>query len=90
MEKEFRRLLHLTAVPVEGAEELLEYLYKKDYCLCAASNGPYEQQINRLKSAGMLKYIDKFVVTAEMVKNRKNAEVVKLPTKTDKENEIIA
>ena len=34
--------------------------------------------------------IDKFVVTAEMVKNRKNAEVVKLPTKTDKENEIIA
>ena len=56
MEKEFRRLLHLTAIPVEGAEELLEYLYKKDYCLCAASNGPYEQQINRLKSADMLKY----------------------------------
>ncbi len=58
MEKEFRRLLHLTAIPVEGAEELLEYLYKKDYCLCAASNGPYEQQINRLKSADMLKYFD--------------------------------
>ena len=56
MEKEFRSLLHLTAIPVEGAEELLEYLYKKDYCLCAASNGPYEQQINRLKSADMLKY----------------------------------
>lgn len=56
--KEFRRLLHLTAIPVEGAEELLEYLYKKDYCLCAASNGPYEQQINRLKSADMLKYFD--------------------------------
>ena len=31
MEKEFRRLLHLTAVPVEGAKEILEYLYKKDY-----------------------------------------------------------
>ena len=39
MEKEFRRLLHLTAVPVEGAKEILEYLYKKDYFLCAASNG---------------------------------------------------
>ena len=35
MEKEFRRLLHLTAVPVEGAKEILEYLYKKDYFLCA-------------------------------------------------------
>lgn len=33
--------------------------------------------------------IDKFVVTAEMVKNRKNAEVVKLPTK-DESNEISA
>lgn len=43
MEKEFRRLLHLTAVPVEGAKEILEYLYKKDYFLCAASNGPYDQ-----------------------------------------------
>ena len=56
MEKEFRRLLHLTAVPVEGAMEILEYLYQKNYCLCAASNGPYDQQINRLKSADMLKY----------------------------------
>ena len=27
----------------------------------------------------------KFVVTADMVKNRKNAEVVKLPTSQDKE-----
>ena len=29
--------------------------------------------------------ITKFVVTADMVKNRKNAEVVKLPTGKDKE-----
>ncbi len=34
--------------------------------------------------------IDKFVVTADMVKNRKNAEVVQLPTKSDKEKEITA
>ena len=66
MEKEFRRLLHLTAVPVEGAEELLKYLYKKDYCLCAASNGPYEQQINRLKSADMLKYFDHCFVSEKI------------------------
>ena len=56
MEKEFRRLLHLSAVPEEGAKDILKYLYKKKYCLCAASNGPYDQQINRLKSADMLKY----------------------------------
>ena len=66
MEKEFRRLLHLTAIPVEGAEELLEYLHKKDYCLCAASNGPYEQQINRLKSADMLKYFDHCFVSEKI------------------------
>lgn len=56
MEKEFRRLLNQSAVPVAGAEEILQYLYKKNYCLCAASNGPYDQQINRLKKADMLKY----------------------------------
>jgi len=34
--------------------------------------------------------LDKFVVTADMVKNRKNAEVVKLPTKDVSTNEISA
>ena len=34
--------------------------------------------------------LDKFVVTAEMVKNRNNAEVVKLPTKDAKTEEISA
>lgn len=56
MEKEFRVLLNLSAVPVEGAEEILTYLKQQKYCLCAASNGPYDQQINRLKKADMLKY----------------------------------
>ena len=46
----------LSAVPVDGAKRSLKYLYEKKYCLCAASNGPYDQQINRLKSADMLKY----------------------------------
>ena len=66
MEKEFRRLLHLSAVPVEGAKDILEYLHKKEYCLCAASNGPYNQQINRLKSADMLIYF-KHCFDSEMV-----------------------
>ncbi len=34
--------------------------------------------------------LDKFVVTADMVKNRKNAEVVKLPTKETSSSEISA
>ena len=34
--------------------------------------------------------IDKFVVTAEMVKNRKNAELIPLPTKSEKDKEITA
>lgn len=33
---------------------------------------------------------EKFVVTAEMVKNRHNAELIQLPTKTDTTTEIIA
>lgn len=35
-------------------------------------------------------HTDKFVVTADMVKNRKNAELIQLPTKQDKDKEITA
>lgn len=34
--------------------------------------------------------MDKFVVTADMVRNRKNAELIKLPTKTEVSKEITA
>ena len=34
--------------------------------------------------------VEKFVITADMVKNRKNAELIKLPTPKDKDEEIIA
>ncbi len=51
-EKYFRGRLFDNAIPVEGAHELLAYLGEK-YILCAASNGPYEQQINRLKVGNM-------------------------------------
>lgn len=49
----FRDCLFESAIPVEYAPELLAYLQKK-YILCAASNGPYAQQINRLERGGML------------------------------------
>ena len=52
-EKEFKKGLHESHIPVEGAMDLLEYLSPK-YRLFAASNGPYEQQKYRLSQAGML------------------------------------
>ena len=51
----FRGFLFESAIEVEGASELLDYLDGK-YILCTASNGPHAQQINRLKNADMLKY----------------------------------
>lgn len=66
MEKEFRVLLNLSAVPIDGAEEILVYLSKKGYCLCAASNGPYDQQIRRLKKADMLKFFSHCFVSEKL------------------------
>lgn len=51
-ERYFRGALHESAIPEPGAKELLEYLQGK-YTLCAASNGPYEQQVHRLDVGGM-------------------------------------
>ncbi len=51
----FRERLHDSAVPEDGAEDLLKYLSRK-YTLCAASNGPYEQQMNRLRIGNMIGY----------------------------------
>ena len=54
-EKYFREFLNESAIPIEGAADMLEYLSEK-YILCTASNGPYNQQVHRLEIAGMLKY----------------------------------
>lgn len=48
----FREALYTSAIPVKGAYELIGYLSKK-YYVCAASNGPEDQQINRMKLAGL-------------------------------------
>ena len=48
----FREKLFYSAVPEPGAQALLDHLAGR-YVLCAASNGPYEQQVNRLRVAGM-------------------------------------
>lgn len=56
-EQFFKDYLFDSAILVEGAMELLEYL-KGKYVICAASNGPYEQQVNRLTKGGMIGYFD--------------------------------
>ena len=54
-EEYFRKKLFYSAVPEDGARDLLDYLSRK-YALCAASNGPYEQQMNRLRIGKMRDY----------------------------------
>lgn len=64
-EKYFRECLFESAIPEDGAMELLEYLHGK-YTLCIASNGPYKQQVNRLRISGMLPYFSDFFVSEEI------------------------
>lgn len=64
-ERYFRERLFESAIPVAGAIELLEALHGK-YTLCVASNGPYLQQVNRLKRAGMLPYFSDLFISEEI------------------------
>ena len=64
-EKYFRECLFESAIPINGAIELLQYLCKK-YTLCVASNGPYLQQVNRLKIGGMLPYFSDLFISEEI------------------------
>ena len=58
----FRECLFDNAIPVDGAYEMLDYLSEK-YILCAANNGPLEQQTNRLKVGKMLDYFTSVYVS---------------------------
>ena len=57
-------LLH-SAIPVEGAEDLVPWLAER-YILCAASNGPYAQQETRLTIAGWLPYFRHLFISEEI------------------------
>lgn len=65
MEDAFRIRLHESAVPVAGARETLEHLHGK-YRLCAASNGPYAQQVNRLRRAGMYDFFETLFISGQI------------------------
>ena len=58
----FRQRLFDSAIPLAGAREMLEYLSVK-YILCVASNGPWEQQVNRLRVGGMLGYFSHLFIS---------------------------
>ena len=61
----FRDRLFYSAVPEDGAEDLLKYLSGK-YTLCVASNGPYEQQMNRLRLGNMSEYFSYFFISSQI------------------------
>ncbi len=64
-EKYFRARLHESTIPMAGAFEVLEYL-KPKYRLFAASNGPHEQQVERLRKADMLKYFEEVFTSGKI------------------------
>lgn len=63
-EKYFVGKLWTSMIYEPGACEMLDYL-KGRYILCAASNGPYGQQFNRLRLAGLDKVFDRIFVSSE-------------------------
>lgn len=64
-EQHFRECLFDSAILIPGAKELVAYLAGK-YTLCIASNGPYGQQENRLRKAGMLPYFRHLFVSEKI------------------------
>ena len=64
-EEYFRENLFYSAVPEDGAVDLLKYLSRK-YTLCAASNGPYDQQMNRLRVGEMIDYFDYCFISSQI------------------------
>lgn len=64
-ETAFRENFHESAILVDGARDLLEYLRSK-YKVCVASNASMHQQTNRMKRAELDGYIDGYFVSEEI------------------------
>ena len=64
-EKYFLESLHEIAEEVEGATNLLEYLSRR-YDVSLTSNAPYHQQLNRLKKADMLRFVNRIYVSEKI------------------------
>ncbi len=72
-EEYFRSRLFDSAILVDGAMELLEYLNGK-YILCAASNGPFLQQKNRLSVGGVLEFFTHLFISEEIGHSKPSKE----------------
>lgn len=72
-EKYFREKLFDSAVFEDGAKDLLDYLAEK-YTLCVVSNGPYEQQINRLRKGEILNYFSGLYISSKVGTSKPSAE----------------
>lgn len=64
-EKYFLDNLSKSTIEVDGASELLEYLSGK-YKIYVASNGPFEQQVQRMKLAKMERYLSGYFVSEKI------------------------
>lgn len=73
-EKYFREALMDSAIVINGAEEMLIALRKKNIIICAASNGPYNQQLHRLEIAGLKKYFDYFFISEKLGCSKPSSE----------------
>ena len=72
-ERYFRKRLHESAIPMEGSFEMLEYLSGK-YRIFAASNGPDEQQKNRLDKAKMLGFFEEVFTSGKIGAEKPSAD----------------
>lgn len=64
-EKFFRAQLFDSAILIDGAIDILDYL-KGKYVLCIATNGTYKQQMNRLTRGGLIHYFDHFFISEKI------------------------
>lgn len=65
--------LSKSTIQVDGALELLEYL-KGKYKIYAASNGPFEQQVQRMKLSGMDHYLSGYFISEKIGHSKPTSE----------------
>lgn len=69
----FRAKLNESAILEPGVVELLEHL-KGKYVLGVASNGPFDQQISRLRAGNLLGYFDHFFISGKIGAQKPSSE----------------
>ena len=87
--KQYKALLDMDGVDLEFEPEAVDLIakeaIKRKTGARALRSIVEEIMLDVMYDVPTKENIDKFVVTADMVKNRKNAEIVQLPTKKDEE-----